>query len=222
MLRFEGELPQKLYVACSGGVDSMAVLSFLMNRQTKPLVAYFNHGTEHSISAERFVRKFCEDNGLQLVIGNIQRDRMARESAEEFWRNERYGFLHTLDLPVITAHNLDDCVETWVFSSLNGEGKIIPYRNKNVIRPFRQTPKSEFISWCTRHRIPWAEDASNACVSYARNRIRHRILPEVKLINPGLDKVIRKKILAEATARETPPFTTPFAQAIPGAYQMGE
>jgi len=199
MLKFEGELPREMYVACSGGVDSMAVLSFLANRQAKPRAAYFNHGTTHSNSAEAFVRAYCSANSISLVVGHVRRERRARESMEEYWRNERYAFLHALDAPVVTAHNLNDCMETWVFSALHGDPKIIPYRNRNVIRPFRQTAKSELIEWCTQRAIPWAEDASNANTAYARNRIRHRIMPEALQINPGLEKVIRKKILAESS-----------------------
>lgn len=197
MLRFEGAIPQDLYVACSGGVDSMAVLSFLMNRATKPRVAYFNHGTAHSNSAEGFVRAFCDKHSLELSVGRIQHERASRESFEEYWRNERYAFLYSLSTPVVTAHNLNDCMETWIFTSLNGEGRLIPYRNRNVIRPFRQTLKAELVSWCVRRGIAWAEDLSNTNTAYARNRIRHNIMPEAVLVNPGLDKVIRKKILDE-------------------------
>ena len=197
MLRFEGTIPQDLYIACSGGVDSMAVLSFLMNRANKPRVAYFNHGTAHSNFADGFVRAFCDKHSLELTVGHIQRLRGFKESSEEYWRNERYAFLHSLSHPVVMAHNLNDCMETWIFTSLHGDGKLIPYRNKNVIRPFRQTTKAEFISWCTRHGVGWAEDASNTDTAYARNRIRHNIMPEALIINPGLEKVIRKKILSD-------------------------
>lgn len=203
MIRIGGQIPHNVYVACSGGVDSMAVLSFLMSRPIKPRVAYFNHGTEHSRVTESFVRKFCEDNALSLTIGHITRERDPRESLEEYWRNERYAFFHKLDLPVVTAHNLDDCIETWIFGALNGAPKLIPYSNKNVVRPFRQTEKAEFISWCTRHNVAWAEDLSNRDVSYARNRIRHNIIPEAKIINPGLNKVIRKKLIAESQTTTT-------------------
>jgi tRNA(Ile)-lysidine synthase len=196
MIRFDGSLPTDLYVACSGGVDSMAVLSFLMNGRT-PKVAYFNHGTPHSQKTEVFIRDFCKANNLTLEVGHITCERNPRESKEEYWRNQRYAFLHGLNAPVVMAHNLDDCIETWIFSALNGNPKIIPYSNGNVIRPFRQTPKADFISWCVRKEIPWSEDSSNADCAYVRNRIRHKIVPEAKLVNPGLAKVIRKKIMAE-------------------------
>ena len=175
----------------------MAVLSFLMNRQSKPRVAYFNHGTAHSEQTQSFVEEFCKSNSLDLVVGNINRAKGARESSEEYWRNQRYAFFHGLDLPVVTAHNINDCMETWIFTALHGEPKLIPYRNKNVIRPFRQTSKRDFIAWCQSKNIPWEEDASNKDVTYARNRIRHRIMPEALIINPGLEKVIRKRIRSQ-------------------------
>lgn len=201
MILMSGKVPQKYYVACSGGVDSMAVLSFLQNSRgpNRPMVAYFNHGTAHSESAEGFVAEYCRTNNLELAIGKVSRPRDPAESLEEYWRNERYRFFHSLSAAVITAHNIEDCMETWIFTCLNGNGKIIPYSNGNVIRPFRKTSKAEFISWCTRRQVAWQEDVSNTDVKFCRNRIRHRIMPEALMINPGLAKVIRKKIEAESS-----------------------
>jgi tRNA(Ile)-lysidine synthase len=196
MLKFEGQLPHDCYVACSGGSDSMALLHFLQQKR-RPKVAYFNHGTEHSKAAEIFVRDYCRANDLHLEIASISAAKTGKESHEEYWRNERYRFFHSLPLPVLMAHNLDDCIESWIFSSLHGEGKIIPYRNVNVIRPFRQTPKADMREWCEKNRVAWAEDSSNLDCRYMRNHIRHRIVPEALVVNPGLAKVIRKKILAE-------------------------
>lgn len=203
MLSIVGKIPQEVTIACSGGVDSMAVLSFLQGRKTKPKVAYFNHGTAHSKATQSFVEKYCQDNGLDVIIGSISRERDRRESPEEYWRNERYAFLNSIPGAVITAHNLDDCVETWVFTSLHGNGRTISYSNKNIIRPFMTTRKLEMISWCQTKSIPWAEDISNQDVRYCRNRIRHNILPEALVINPGLHKVIKKKLIAEFKQRAT-------------------
>lgn len=195
MINLVGKLPEAFIVACSGGVDSMAMLSFFCNRKTRPSVAYFNHGTEHSQKTESFVRKYCEENELALYTRGIKRERNKNESLEEYWRNERYSFFRDLPGPVATAHNLDDCVETWIFTSLHGNPKIIPYRNQNVFRPFLATPKSDLIAWCAKNNIPHSEDESNKDVRFCRNRIRHRIVPEALLINPGLRTVIKKKII---------------------------
>jgi tRNA(Ile)-lysidine synthase len=96
---------------------------------------------------------------------------------------------------VVTAHHLDDAVETWVFTSLHGESRLIPYSRGNVIRPFLLTPKSELVSWCERRGLAWSEDPSNTDTAYMRNLIRHKILPEALKVNPGLRTVVRKKYL---------------------------
>jgi len=111
---------------------------------------------------------------------------------EEYWRNERYRFLSMYDFPVITAHHLGDAVETWIFNSLHGNPRIMPYKRGNVIRPFLITPKQELVDWVQRRGLSWCEDESNNDLKYMRNLIRHKIVPEAFLINPGLDTVVKK------------------------------
>ena len=47
-------------LACSGGVDSMAILDFLINGRYNPHVLYFNHNTEHGDEAEKFITDYCK------------------------------------------------------------------------------------------------------------------------------------------------------------------
>ena len=197
MLKIQGKLPREVFVACSGGVDSMAVVDFL-KRNHDVTVCYFDHGTVHSVYAREFVAQYCTDNNLPIMIGTIGYARAEPgQSKEEFWRNERYKFLHGMNAEIITAHHLDDCVETWVWSSMHGTGKIIPYRNRNVIRPFRGTRKRDFQMWCDLKNVPYIEDDSNTDVCYTRNYIRHEMMPHVLRVNPGIHKTIAKKVKDE-------------------------
>ena len=50
------------------------------------------------------------------------------------------------------------------------------------------------VNWCERKGAPWVEDDTNSVNDYARNRIRNVILPEIKKINPGIQKVVAKKV----------------------------
>jgi tRNA(Ile)-lysidine synthase len=197
MLKFLGKLPHKVGVACSGGVDSMAVIDFLNNGKRDLHCMYFNHGTEHSIKTQKFVEDYCLKHNIPLHIGYIKGELKKRQSLEEFWRNERYAFLNSFDMDIITCHHLDDQVENWVFSSINGSIRLIPYRNKNIIRPFIVTEKADFTKWCVRRNVEWMDDHSNTDLRFARNRIRHRIIPEIKLVNPGINKVVKKKVIEE-------------------------
>lgn len=183
----------------------MAVVDFLSANHNITLL-FFDHGTETSSDAKEFLTGFVEERNsifksrpnatkMDLVIGNIQRNKYKSESQEEYWRNQRYDFFHSFeDQKIITCHHLDDCVETWIWSSMHGEGKIIPYSNQNVIRPFRLTRKVEFVNWCRRKNVPWIEDESNNDVKYMRNFIRHEMMAKVLVVNPGIHRVVGRKV----------------------------
>lgn len=193
MIKLQGKLPRELYVACSGGVDSMAAVSFLQKNHKLHLI-FVDHKTQTSKEAKEFLKsKFRED----LLVFEIDENVPNGISQEEHWRNQRYRVFHQIgsqNKTVVTCHHLDDCVETWIWSSMHGNGKIIPYRNRNVVRPFRLTQKQEFVKWCTRRNIEWVEDNSNKDTKYTRNYIRHEFMPHVLTVNPGIQKVIAKKV----------------------------
>jgi len=193
MIRFIKNLPRKCTIAFSGGIDSVVIFDFLSRGKRDIDLAFFHHGTVNSDQAEKFVQSFANKHNLRLQVGRISSDRPADVSPEEFWRNERYKFLHSLSGPVITGHHLDDAVETWIFTSLHGQSKLIPYSKENVIRPFLLTPKSEFKDWAKRKDLSWCEDESNEDLKYMRNLIRHKIVPEALKVNPGLRTVLKKK-----------------------------
>lgn len=195
MLKFIGDLPRKCTIAFSGGIDSVVISDFLLNGKRDVQLAFFHHGTVNSERAEEFVRKFADERRVSLRIGRINSEKSRGLSPEEFWRNERYSFLDSLGGPVITGHHLGDAIETWIFTSLHGESKLIPYSRGNVIRPFLVTPKEEISGWASRRGLSWIEDESNSDPKYMRNLIRMKIVPEALKVNPGLGTVIRKKYL---------------------------
>lgn len=191
MLKLLFSLPNQLIVALSGGVDSVAVTDFL-SRKHNVACAFFHHDTENSERAFEFVSNFCSERQLPLFVGVISKYRSKEHSMEEHWRNERYRFLESLNSTVVTAHNLDDCVETYLYGSLHGQPKVIPHVRNNIVRPFLTTPKREFVSWCERKSIAWCEDTSNQDTKYMRNYIRHEVMPRALVVNPGLSTVVRK------------------------------
>ena len=77
---------------------------------------------------------------------------------------------------------------------MHGEGKIIPYANKNVVRPFRMTRKRDLELWANLKVVEHKEDDTNADTCYTRNYIRHKMMPHVLRVNPGIHKVIAKKV----------------------------
>ncbi len=119
------------------------------------------------------------------------------QSLEDFWRRARYRFLRSFPEQFITCHHLDDAVETWVWSSLHGNPKIIPVSDAKVIRPFLITEKQDFQNYADRHGLVAVDDPYNRDFSLTRNYIRANIMEHAYRINPGLKKVIRKKYLNE-------------------------
>lgn len=187
---------EKFILAFSGGVDSVAIADFYKKGNKNFELAYFNHATAQANVMEEFAINFANKNNIKLNVGRLVGEKSKNVSPEEFWRNKRYEFLNSFGAPVITCHHLNDAVETWIFSSLHGEGKIIASKNGNIRRPFLITPKRDLIAWCEHNDLSWVEDNSNKDTNFPRNRIRHNIVPECLKINPGLEKVIKKKVIA--------------------------
>lgn len=192
-------------IALSGGVDSMALISFLRNGKRPCTIKafFFDHDTKTSLLAKQFVGNYCNEKGIELVVGKIQGTKPAKESWEEYWRNQRYSWLHSQNQIIATAHHLNDVAETYIWSIANGHPRIIRYRKpergrqSRIIRPLLLTPKKELYDWCRRHEVPYIEDTSNTDLKFTRNRIRHEIMPRMLQVNPGFLKVMARKVLKE-------------------------
>lgn len=189
------KIPQSVTIACSGGIDSMFAAAFCLAGKKNVTLAYFNHGTQYAPLAQEFVAAWAEKNKCVFRLGAIKEKKKSGQSWEEYWRIERYSWLQTLDGKVITAHHLNDVIETWIFSSLRGNPKLIPpTREPNILRPFLLWSKKELEAFASKRSVPWIEDPSNGEVKYCRNRIRHKIMPEALLVNPGLETTIKNLV----------------------------
>ena len=205
-MKIIGPIPNKCFLAFSGGADSCAALSFLLNGRKDVELIHYNHGTEYSSQAEEFVKKISENLDLKSHYCRISnfREKESGESKEEYWRNARYDFFNKFtSRKIITAHHLDDCIETWIFGSLHGSPKLIPYSRNDigggVVRPFLASSRKELVEFFNRRNMSglkeWVEDPSNKDTRYMRNLIRQEMIPAAFKVNPGLHKVIRNKVL---------------------------
>ena len=196
MIQLLGDVPKDICIAVSGGIDSMAALDFL--RRTRDVtVLHYNHGTgDYADKAMNLVKEYCENYSIDYAIAENTESMPKGVSAEAWWREKRYAWFESeTDYPVVTAHHLDDVVENWIFTSLNGCGKLIPSERGNYIRPFLTTEKRDLTLWCHRKEVPTISDPSNSNTRYRRNYIRHIMMPHVTYINPGIRKTLKKKIL---------------------------
>lgn len=196
MIKLLGQIPREVWLAFSGGVDSVAIADFLLRGKRQVNLVFVNHGTECSKVSEVFVKKFAQERNCNLFIHRITEEKPKQDSLEEFWRKERYKVFRQYPL-VITGHHLDDAVETWLWRCMTGNPRTIAYRNGNVIRPFLLNKKELFYAWAEKHFLGFIEDPSNKDVKFTRNKIRHEITPKVLEVNPGLYKTIGRKILKD-------------------------
>ena len=193
MIKLACKIPRDVVLACSGGQDSMSALEFLLNGKRNVTVAFFNHGTPHSLKAEEFLKDVCKEKGLLFARDECSFPPPRGCSKEAYWRKERYKFFENFDKPIVTAHHLDDAVEWWVFSALRGNPTLMPIKRANdkFLKPFLLTRKSELHKHM--RSLKYVQDPSNWDTSYAtRNFIRHELNPLCLSVNPGLYKTVKK------------------------------
>lgn len=189
-------------VAVSGGVDSVVLLRILCKYlgRNNLIVAHLNHGLRRASSAEaKFVKNLAEKYGLiykEKTLRNAKRD-------EASLRLERYKWLQSVANDngaryIITAHHLDDQLETIILNLIRGTGPLeIWGMNEcegNLLRPLLDFPKSEIAKYAKNNGLEFCEDKSNYDVSYARNRVRQKVVPNLLAVNPALYRVIKREV----------------------------
>jgi tRNA(Ile)-lysidine synthase len=175
----------------------MVALDFLRKGKRDVTVMHFDHGTSHSVDARKFIESYCDSHDLKLMIGECTVQKSPRTSDEMFWRDQRHKFFCQAGSPVITAHHLDDVTEWWILSALRGMPSVIPIENEdnNVCRPFLVTPKESIQYWAQANQVPHICDPSNESRAHMRNIVRHDIMQHALKVNPGLRKMVRKKVI---------------------------
>lgn len=200
-----GLFPEQGLILCalSGGRDSVALLHFLKEHGFHLAAAHFDHHLRPDSGQDAaFCRKLCESWGVPFYQGEGDVAAMAGNT-EANARAARYAFLErtaeeTGAACIATAHNADDNLETVLLHlargcGLNGLTGIRPRRGR-IVRPMLQVPRSAVDEYVKEFDLPFREDATNADTSYARNRLRHQVLPVLRSINPRV---------AEAAGRMT-------------------
>jgi tRNA(Ile)-lysidine synthase len=186
-------LPQNIYIAFSGGVDSVVLLHKALSKNKNVTLAFFHHGNDLAKDEQEFAIETANRLNIPIIIGKCNKELTG--SKEKFWRDERYKFFNSLPDTVATGHHLDDVVEWYLLTCLRGEGHYIPYNNKNVIRPLLLTSKNDILEYAIENNLKWFNDVSNTDPEFTyRNKIRLEILPKCLEINPGLYTTISNKI----------------------------
>ncbi|MFL5486873.1 MAG: tRNA lysidine(34) synthetase TilS [Gemmatimonadaceae bacterium] len=174
-------------LAVSGGLDSMVLMtaaSRLPGRIRRNLmVATFDHGTGPAAGrAAALVAREAIRRGFLCVTGRAS----TLGTREEEWRRGRWQFLEQVaskkDANIVTAHTLDDQIETVFMRILRDAGPrglAGLYADSDVIRPFLNITRAELARYAREQRVPFVEDPSNQDRRHLRNRVRLDILPSI-------------------------------------------
>ena len=207
------EKGDRVVLAVSGGADSMTllyVLYYLADEYELDLkVCHVNHGLRgaQADGDEELVRKTCQKLNIPFFVKKADVRAVCRQEKigeEECGRRIRYEFFDECAKggKIATAHTLSDKAETLIFnltrgSSLKGLCSIPPVRG-NIIRPLILCTREDIEEFCEKNGIEYAVDCTNSDIEYSRNRIRHEVIPQLKVINPAFLKAIEN--LSESCA----------------------
>ena len=196
----------RILCAVSGGADSMCLLHWLSanaeSMEITVLAAHFEHGGEESLRDQRFVEAFCEERHIPLLLGRGDVPAYAVENGlgmEEAARELRYSFLEKTAeengcIRIATAHNAEDNAETVLLNLIRGSGLAglcgIPPVRGIIVRPLLAVTRAEIERYLLENGVSHVEDSSNASDRYSRNRLRHRVIPILREINPAFGQAV--------------------------------
>ena len=214
----------KFLIALSGGVDSMVLADLFNKNKLDFSIAHCNFKlrSKESDDDEDFVLNWCAKNKIQSYISRFNTTNYCKKNKigiQEGTRNLRYDWFYKLkDLYnfdyIVTAHHLDDQIETYLINSMRGSGLNglvgIPEKQNNLFRPLLEILKDQILEYAKSNNIDFREDSSNLKNDYYRNMIRNSILPEFKRFDDNvmlkfqttINNLKSTKIFADITLNE--------------------
>ncbi len=227
LLRHEVHPSHILFIAYSGGSDSAALLAAACELRDEkhspyyglPLVAlYLDHGIRGEVErAEEvsIVRNTCRRLGVPLTTKHLEpgvlRQNSGQNGLEAAAREARHSFFAesvrtSSSNLIVTAHHLEDQLETLLLRFLRGAGpgaagmrELRQMNEFRILRPWLTLPKEAVATYAKLRRLAYVTDSSNTDTAFARNRVRHRLMPvldelfpEYRSTLPAADERVQK------------------------------
>ncbi len=201
---------ERVCVAVSGGADSVALLHILRELADELgislSVAHLNHSLRglESDADQEFVAALAAGCGLRVFTHAIDvraEAERASENVEQAGRSCRYQWFtrllrEGLADKIAVGHTRSDQAETVLYRLLRGSGSaglagIRPVLPSGIVRPLITVSRQEVLAYLQSRSLQWREDASNRSTDFARNRIRHELMPQLtQEWNPNLETVL--------------------------------
>lgn len=190
---------EQLIVGFSGGLDSTVLLHALAANSalhSKLLAVHIHHGiSPNAMSWQMHCQHFCAAAGINFVAHSVEFNRSA--NVEEGAREARYAFFSSLVTAkscLVLGHHQDDQAETLLLQLFRGAGvgglaamaEWSVWENSILARPLLTCTRKELEQYAALHQLEWVEDESNQEINYARNYLRHQVIPLLKQQWPGV------------------------------------
>ncbi len=202
--RVEGDA--RLLVAVSGGADSVALLVAVQELGYDVAAAHCNFHLrgEESDRDEQFVRELCARRDVPLHVTHFDTRAYAAErsiSIEMAARELRYDYFEQLRLAhdldyIAVAHHRDDNAETILLNLLRGSGLHglagIKPRNGFVVRPMLDVCRADVEAFVKEAEETYVTDSTNLVDDVLRNKLRLHILPQLRALNPSIDRTLHE------------------------------
>ncbi len=203
---------KRIAVAYSGGLDSAVLLHLLhayaVKHGLEPFAFHVHHGL--SANADQWLahcEQQCADLNVSFDARRVQIVNQEKSGVEEAARHSRYAALGEMcrahDVPLLlTAHHQDDQAETVLLQLLRGSGVagLSGMDNANhaadllgdtsllMGRPLLQLARADLERIVNSKAITYVEDESNLDPRYARNALRHQVMPTLAQHFPGFQQ----------------------------------
>lgn len=200
----------RLVLAVSGGVDSAVLLDAVARLRTpehRVVVATVDHGSGDA-ATEATARTLAASAryGLPAISERLK----LPTAGEAGWRAARWDFLlavaSTERAHIATGHTRDDHIETVVMRLLRGagvRGLAGLMASSPIERPLLEHARGTVLEYARRHGVAFVDDPTNESLAFFRNRVRHQLLPAIRIVRPGFEDQIHDLSRRAAELRET-------------------
>ena len=185
---------EPLLVLLSGGADSVCLLDLAVDLGASVSALHVNYGLrEGAEQDEAFCRELCDRLGVPLTVERAGEP--ARGNVQAWARELRYALAEGLAAgDYATGHTLSDQAETVVYrlAGSPGRGALLGMepRRGRLVRPLLEVTRAEVRDWCRHRGLDWREDPTNEDTQYARARVRHLVMPNLRELNPAAERNI--------------------------------
>ncbi|MGK7956306.1 MAG: tRNA lysidine(34) synthetase TilS [Crocosphaera sp.] len=196
---------KKILIAVSGGQDSLCLLKLMIDLKAKwdwdIAIGHCDHGWASDIGIAAHVEELAHNWRIPFYL-KVAEGMKETEAAAREWRYQSLVEIAEENhfTEIVTGHTLSDRAETLLYNLIRGAGSnglgALTWKrsltNKvNLVRPLLKVSRAETLAFCQQFDIPIWEDAVNANLDYARNRIRQELLPYLQeKFNPNVETTL--------------------------------